>query len=263
MYASEIIKVATAEIGYIEKATNSQLDDKTANAGSNNWTKYGRDLAKAGYYNGSKNGYAWCDQFVDWCFYQVAGKNKTLAEKIQCQTGPYGAGCGYSMQYYKDAGRFSTTPKVGDQIFFRYKGTTSGADHTGIVVEVTDKQITTIEGNSSNKVQKKTYSRTDSTIYGYGHPRYDAEPAPKPVQKTVKIELPVLRNGDNGTAVKTVQRILRQLEYIGADGELIKVDGDFGPNTEYAVKRFQFKRGSKTGDGIVGEWTWKMLLTAI
>ena len=65
-----LLKIAEAEVGYLEKKTNSNLNDKTANAGYNNWTKYARDLNNAGYYNGNKNGYAWCDCFVDWCFLQ-------------------------------------------------------------------------------------------------------------------------------------------------------------------------------------------------
>ena len=52
--ASNLIKIARAEIGYHEKASNSNLDSKTANAGHNNYQKYGRDLYKAGYYNGNK-----------------------------------------------------------------------------------------------------------------------------------------------------------------------------------------------------------------
>ena len=55
---ARLLAIAAAEIGYKEKASNSQLDDKTANAGSNDWTKYARDLYAAGYYNGNKNGYA-------------------------------------------------------------------------------------------------------------------------------------------------------------------------------------------------------------
>ena len=35
-----LLNTARAEIGYIEKATNSQLDDKTANPVNNNYTKY-------------------------------------------------------------------------------------------------------------------------------------------------------------------------------------------------------------------------------
>ena len=94
---SDIVAIALAEVGYKEKATNAYLDDKTANAGSNNWTKYARDLAKAGYYQASKNGYAWCDVFTDWCFFKAYGAVE--GQKIQCQTGPYGAGCIFSAQY--------------------------------------------------------------------------------------------------------------------------------------------------------------------
>ena len=34
----KLISVAEAEEGYLEKASNAQLDDKTANAGWNNYT---------------------------------------------------------------------------------------------------------------------------------------------------------------------------------------------------------------------------------
>ena len=36
--------IALAEVGYLEKASNEQLDDKTANAGKKNFTKYARDM---------------------------------------------------------------------------------------------------------------------------------------------------------------------------------------------------------------------------
>ncbi|MCM1222676.1 MAG: CHAP domain-containing protein, partial [Lachnospiraceae bacterium] len=64
----KLLATAQAEEGYLEKASNSQLDNPAANAGQNNWTKYARDLDALGrVYNGKKNGYAWCDVFVDWC----------------------------------------------------------------------------------------------------------------------------------------------------------------------------------------------------
>ena len=116
--AKQLVEIAEAEIGYHEKATNAYLDSKTANSGNKNFTKYGRDLYKAGYYNGNKQGFDWCDQFVDWCFFKLCG-NKDKAEYIECQTGKYGAGRGYSLKYYKAAGRFDKTTKVGDQIFFK------------------------------------------------------------------------------------------------------------------------------------------------
>lgn len=43
-YASAVLAIAAAEIGYHEKKSNSQLDNPTANAGSANYTKYARDF---------------------------------------------------------------------------------------------------------------------------------------------------------------------------------------------------------------------------
>lgn len=56
----DLVALAESEVGYLEKASNAQLDDKTANAGGANYTKYARDLDAIGFYNGKKQGYAWC-----------------------------------------------------------------------------------------------------------------------------------------------------------------------------------------------------------
>lgn len=181
--AKALLAIAATEIGYHEKASNAQLDDKIANTGSNNWTKYARDLAAAGYYNGNKNGYAWCDVFVDWCFYILAGKNAAKAQEIECQTGPYGAGCSWSKSYYKAQDRLFTAPQAGDQVFFKRNGEIT---HTGIVEWVSGTQIGTIEGNSSDQVIRRTYSLSDSYLDSFGRPRYDADEAVATVpEKTV------------------------------------------------------------------------------
>lgn len=169
--ASELLKIAIAELGYCEKETNKQLDDKTANAGDNNWTKYARDLHNAGYYQASKNGYAWCDMFVDWCCLQLMG-SKEKGEWLECQTGLYGAGCTWSSQCYRNAGRFGTKPEIGAQVFF---GKSGDEEHTGIVEKFDNTYVYTIEGNTSNKVARRTYKRTDNYIVGYGYMRFDEE----------------------------------------------------------------------------------------
>ena len=134
-----LVQTALAETGYLEKRSLSGLDDQTANAGAGNYTKYARDLHKAGYYNGSKQGVAWCNVFVDWCHYMAAEKQKTIAQKVSCQSGPYGAGCKYSMGYYQTAGQFVTKdPQPGDQIYF---GTAHSVDHTGIVWKVENGRV--------------------------------------------------------------------------------------------------------------------------
>lgn len=170
--ASKLLEIAIAEIGYKEKASNSQLDSKEANAGSANWTKYARDLHAAGYYQAPKNGYAWCDMFVDWCFLQLGG-SKEKGEWLECQTGLYGAGCEWSSNCYRWADRCGTEPRVGAQIFFAKNGKGS-EEHTGIVEKFDANYVYTIEGNASNMVKRKTYARNSDYILCYGYPRFDA-----------------------------------------------------------------------------------------
>lgn len=174
-----LIATAKAEEGYLEKATNAQLDSKTANAGSNNWTKYARDLDNIGnIYNGKKNGYAWCDVFVDWCFIKTFGVD--LAMRLLCQPyGGAGAGCTYSVQYYKQKDQFhKSNPQAGDQIFFTNDGGKTSY-HTGLVIAVGNGKVYTIEGNTSSApgvvpnggcVRTKSYNLTATYICGYGRP---------------------------------------------------------------------------------------------
>ena len=170
--AKRLIAIAVAEIGYHEKISNSNLDDKNANSGSGNWTKYARDLAAAGYYNGNKNGYAWCDVFVDWCFYILANRDARVAQMIECQTGDCGAGCLYSRQYYQQQGRLYNTPQPGDQVFFTQNGEIC---HTGIVETVNGNSITTIEGNTSDQVARRSYTLGNGYVKDFGRPKYDPD----------------------------------------------------------------------------------------
>ena len=175
-----VIATARAEIGYIEKESNSQLDNPTANPGDNNWNKYARDLdALDIVYNGDKNGYAWCDIFVDWCFIYTFGLELGMALLCQAKEG-LGAGCTYSARYYKDKGQFHTSPQAGDQIFFTNDGGKT-MYHTGLVVKVSGGRVYTIEGNTSSAagvvpnggcVRDKSYPLGASYIGGYGRPNY-------------------------------------------------------------------------------------------
>ena len=266
--AKALIALAVAELGYHEKASNSQLDSKTANSGSGNWNKYARDLAAAGYYNGNKNGYAWCDCFVDWLFYMLCGKDAKAAQAMECQIGALGAACPYSAGYYKAQGRYYKTPQPGDQVFFKQNGEIV---HTGIVEYVTSTTVGTIEGNSSDQVIRHTYSLGSSYIDGYGRPKFDGESSstttstpisPSGASCTVKLAYLASSVYSNVAAqVKTVQRILNVLGYKGKDGKALAVDGAFGSNTAYAVKAYQADQ-KLSADGIVGSATWKALLGA-
>ena len=67
---------------------------------------------------------------------------------------------------------------------------------------------------------------------------------------------PVLRRGDDGQPVRTLQYLLR------ARGRTVAVDGDFGPATERAVRSFQRSRGLGV-NGVVGERTWSALIVTV
>lgn len=181
---TKLIEIAKAEEGYLEKKSNKNLDDKTANAGSGNYTKYARDLDSIkNFYNGKKQGFPWCDVFVDWCFVQAFGVDRAKELLLQPDNS-LGAGCKYSMNYYKNKKQFYTSPVVGDQIFFK---SGSSITHTGLVYNVDKTYVYTIEGNTSSEsgvvanggcVRLKKYKLNASYIAGYGRPKYKSEEKP-------------------------------------------------------------------------------------
>ena len=262
-----VLNLARSEIGYHEKASNSQLNDKTANSGSGNWTKYAEYLdSYAGFYNGPKNGFAWCDLFNDYLFVKCFGVN--IGREMLCQPmNSAGAGCLYSVQYYKGAGRWVTSPQHGDQIFFSYNA--GEVSHTGIVESVTSTNVVTIEGNTSDRVARHTYSLSNRQIYGYGRPRWELAlslPAPAQPSTSQKEESVtsgfvsvVLKRGSVGEDVRDMQDKLIKLGYsVGRYG----ADGEFGNDTYKAVKQFQNDHGLKV-DGEAGMATIEAINEAL
>ncbi len=128
----KLIQIANAEVGYLEKSSNSQLDSKTANAGTANYTKYWRDI-KPEY-----QGQPWCACFVTWCFVNAFGKNN--AQKL-LKHYPY-VYCPTMANLFT----LNANPKVGDIVIFKHNGTFT---HTGIVTSVNGDYFTTIEGNTN------------------------------------------------------------------------------------------------------------------
>ena len=128
----KLIDVASAEVGYLEKQSNIQLDSKTANAGQNNYTKYWRDI-KPDY-----QGQPWCACFVTWCFTKAFGKEN--AKKL-LKHYPY-VYCPTMASLFK----LYSNPEVGDIVIFKHNGEFT---HTGIVTGVNGDYFTTIEGNTS------------------------------------------------------------------------------------------------------------------
>lgn len=165
--ADTFVNIAINEVGYLEKKSNSQLYSKTANAGTNNYTKYG-----AWYDNGSLQAQPWCDMFVSWC-----GAQAGLASIIG-----HFAYCPSHVNWFKKRGQWyargTKTPHKGHIIFFQQGGT---ACHVGIVEYVSGNYVHTIEGNTSGGstliangggVCRKSYPLTSSYILGYGAPAF-------------------------------------------------------------------------------------------
>lgn len=169
-----LINTAINELGYLEKNTNSSLDNKTSNAGYKNYTKYWRDMCP------SLQGQAWCDCFVSWCFNKTYGSvkaNELLYGGLRSYYTPTSAKC------YLTKGRLDKNPKRGDQIFFSKNGSVDSIYHTGIVESFDGSYINTIEGNTSvgsgvvpngGGVFRKRYSYAvyKNRIF-CGHPKYE------------------------------------------------------------------------------------------
>lgn len=166
----QVLDLAAKYIGYKEKASNKDLYSFEGNAGKGNYTMFQHELDATRFWNNSKQGYEWCTSFVAWCFWRLCGNVE--AKRILCLTGDYGAGCVSWARYYKQAGRFFDSPKVGDQFF--KKGSDGQPCHTGIVETVSGNTFTTIEGNVGNMV-KRVNHRLDDTVYGFGRPYYSEQ----------------------------------------------------------------------------------------
>lgn len=97
-------------------------------------------------------------------------------------------------------------------------------------------------GNQSDAINVSSYPQSDvvALVWPKSMPLPAPGPAPEPEQKTVE-------EGDVGPDVEEVQRILE-----------LPVDGDFGGQTDAAVKGFQAAM-DLSADGVVGPATWQEL----
>lgn len=147
--APRLIEVALAEVGYIEKPDNI--------------TKYGE------YTNA--NGLPWCGSFVNWCAHQAGMK---LPSMVSTALGAH---------RLKEVNRWHETPERGDLAFFDFPG--DGVDrisHIGIVADVKDGKVITIEGNTAPSggdqrnggmvmIKERTFGK-GSSIVGFGRPKF-------------------------------------------------------------------------------------------
>ncbi|CTP83746.1 XVIPCD domain-containing protein [Xanthomonas graminis] len=82
--------------------------------------------------------------------------------------------------------------------------------------------------------------------------RHPVQGAPHQTHHSINIFK--LEQGQHGQPVEQLQHQLSQLGLTGRDGKPLHPDGDFGPNTRYAVEQFQREHGLGV-DGVVGRNT--------
>lgn len=151
----KLIEVAKGEIGVCEPSG----DDK-----------YITYYNKVGGMNFSMD-VAWCAIFVTWCK-GMAGIGKDII--------PDFASCDMGMNWFKKNNLWEKSrayggeyePKAGDIVFFSSKYDENDSTHVGIVTGLSGNAVLTIEGNTSNKVAKRSYSVASKYILGYATPAY-------------------------------------------------------------------------------------------
>ncbi|MBE6751254.1 MAG: hypothetical protein E7556_01880 [Ruminococcaceae bacterium] len=148
----DICNIAKTQVGYHESG--------------NNYTEYGRWYGRQSY---------WCNVFVSWCAY-VAGVPTSVFPKL----------AGVGSAYYStlpsvgaDCFKFGTKPvEAGDLLFScTCSGSFGCIDHVGLIVDVDDQYIYTVEGNMSDAVRAITYPvSTGYSAHNHARINYIARP---------------------------------------------------------------------------------------
>jgi hypothetical protein len=146
----QVIDIARSQIGIRE--------------GSNNYTKYG--VWYGNYVHSSIYQHAaWCAMFVSWCGNQAGLSSDVFYYHAYCPSG---------VSWYQSKGRWQWkgyVPKMGDIVYYDWNGDRV-VDHVGLVESYSNGNITTIEGNYSDQVKRRTINYKSSSIFGYATPNY-------------------------------------------------------------------------------------------
>ena len=149
---TDICNIAKTQVGYHESG--------------NNYTEYGRWYGRQSY---------WCNVFVSWCAH-VAGVPTSVFPKLA------GVGSAYSSTLPSvgaDCFKFGTKPvEPGDLLFScTCSGSFGCIDHVGLIVDVDDQYIYTVEGNMSDEVRAITYPvSTGYSAHNHARINYIARP---------------------------------------------------------------------------------------
>ena len=134
--------------GQIVSVALTQLGNE---GGQKFWSWYGFD-----------NHVAWCACFASWC-----GDQAGLIESGKM---PKFSLCDDGIAWFQSKEKWKSrgySPAPGTLIFFDWNGDGT-SDHVGIVEKTEGSTVYTVEGNSSDAVNKRSYDINNGTIMGYG-----------------------------------------------------------------------------------------------
>lgn len=148
-----------------------------------------------------------------------------------------------AVQDYKiahNASLFKSSPEWQPNLLRRAK-----AEKVALVELATQEEV--LQKNGVNVVRSDSSVRPASAV----HRQHPASASQEDV----------LRERDHGAGVRALQDRLSRLGYSASNGHPLKIDGDFGRNTDHAVRAFQQAHGLHV-DGVVGKDTCEALAKA-
>lgn len=253
--AREVVEIGLKYVGVKESPANS-------NNVVFNTDYYGREV-----YDGLWGTYfPWCVTYI-WDIFRLAGASKLFYDGDKTASCPTVDGWARNRGLTVDKSK----AKYGDLVLFDWDSDNS-PDHIGFILEnYGNGSYKTLEGNTavgndSNGGEVMIRTRYSSSILRVIRPKYDDsvndddDTLPGAVdENTVNINLGLVSRGTNSNSARVVMVILKDKGYYTDDLE--SWDNLIGDKADKAIREFQKDCGIES-DGIVGDITWKALLTS-
>lgn len=213
---TELIKIAAGELGVSEiqgPGSNERIMTYAKETGFDSWYK--------------DDDTAWCSLFMNW---------------VALKSGMERTGQGRAESWLQ-AGKTVSFPEPGDIALFSSQAGGTNVTHVGIYMGYShDKErIYVLGGNQSNAVNISGF-KADKLVQFRRLGRVDVV---DPVASLDSGSAILLKRGDKGAAVRELQD---NLKLAGFDCGVS--DGDYGGNTEKAIKALQAKHGDLSVTGV-------------
>ena len=188
-----------------------------------------------------------------------SSKNKPVCDAVLKYLGAISPGKGDSVSYRTDLYEINVPNAVTVYLECEFHDTKTGSDWIRNNINAIGEAIAK---GMCDYFGVKYKAPTSSTNPKPSTPTKDEDAEVEKIQVTMQ-KLFKGNNANRKGQVLTLQRILNELKegsgYRGKDGKKLTLDGEFGENTEYALKEYQKVHGL-TVDGICGQADWNKIL---